>query len=149
MKNIVKSMNATMRTHSTPYVIWSDSGPPYNKNDWTKFVTSWGATPTKTTIYRNLKKVIHAAYAERKDPEEEVQKYITAYRNTPHSTTSRNPANCCLVETWRQNCQDRSSHHKEARRSEMLAKQKTFKLGDKHDKVPVGPRSIPNHQGKG
>ena len=47
-----------------------------------------GATPKKTTpghppangmverFNRNLKYVIHVAYAENKDPEEEVQKYV-------------------------------------------------------------------------
>ena len=82
----------------------TDGGPPYNGKDWVKFVEDWGATPKKTKPYhppangmverfnRNLKKVILAAYAEKKDPYEGVQKYVTAYRNTPHSTTGEKPS---------------------------------------------------------
>ena len=51
MKNITKSMNTIMRTHGTPYEIWSDGGPPYNGHQWDKFVKDWGATPKKTTPY--------------------------------------------------------------------------------------------------
>ena len=29
------------------------------------------------------------AYAEKKDPEEEVQKYVATYRNMPHSTIGK------------------------------------------------------------
>lgn len=59
-------------------LIWSDGGPPYNEKEREKWVTDWGATPKKTTVYhppangmverfnRNLKKVIHAAYPKKK-----------------------------------------------------------------------------------
>ena len=103
MSNTVKSMNTTIRTHGRLYEIWSDGTqftfvtivslvinlflffflygatedhPIMRRRE--KWVTDWGATPKKTTVYhppangmverfnRNLKKVIHAAYPKKK-----------------------------------------------------------------------------------
>ena len=75
---------------------------PYNGHEWTEFVEDWGSKPRKTTPYRPpangmverfnqvLKQTILAAYAEKKDPVDEVDKVVAAYRNTPHTVTGSN-----------------------------------------------------------
>ena len=107
--NIKKMMNTAMRHHGAPDHIWSDGGPPYNGKEWRDWVKSWGAEPHRTSAYnpkangmverfnQNLKKVILAAYAEKKDPEEEVEKYVAAYRNTPHTSLEKNLQNFFLT----------------------------------------------------
>ena len=103
MANIRPFMDQIMRTHGAPEEIRSDGGPPYNGHEWDEWVESWGAKPRKTTPYhppangmverfnRNLKMVLHAAFAEGKDEVEEVHKYVANYRNTPHSITGEKP----------------------------------------------------------
>ena len=97
-------MDRTMRTHGTPDKIWSDGGPPYNGNKWEEYIKDWGIKPKKTTPYdlpanetikrfnRVLKQTILTTYAEKKDLVEEVDKLVTAYRNTPHSVTGQKPS---------------------------------------------------------
>ena len=95
-------MDRQMRTHGVPKEIWTDGGPPYNGHEWTEFVEDWGSKPRKTTPYHPpandmverfnqvLKQTILAAYAEKKDPVDEVDKVVAAYRNTPHTVTGSN-----------------------------------------------------------
>ena len=73
MKELTKVLNRIMRTHRWPNEIWSNGGPPCNSDKW----------PEK--FNQNLKLVILAANTEGKDSEEEVNKYVVPYRNTPHS----------------------------------------------------------------
>ena len=40
---------------------------------------------------RNLKLVIHAGYVDGQDLEEEVAKYVAAYRSTPQTVTGNTP----------------------------------------------------------
>ena len=102
-KELKKVMDHTTWTHGPPEEIWSDGGQPYNGHEWKKWAESWGIKARKTTPYhppanglierfnQGLNRVIHAAYAAGKDPLEEVNKYMVAYRNTPHSTSGEKP----------------------------------------------------------
>ena len=40
----------------------------------------------------SLVKVVHAALTEKKDPKEEVQKFLMMYRSTPHPSTGKCPS---------------------------------------------------------
>ena len=44
-----------------------------------------------------LLKVGHTAYSERKDPRQEVYKYLSSYRTIPHSTTGKTPAELLFI----------------------------------------------------
>ena len=61
-------------------------------------------------FYRNLKLVIHAAYSEGRDPEDEVEKYVAAYGNTPHSVTGKTPN--LLMFNRKQCCTSSPAHHR-------------------------------------
>ena len=90
-----KAMEGTIRTLGRPEQVWSDGGPPYNSHEWKRWNQEWGIRARRTTPYhppangmverfnRNLKLVIHAAYAAKQDVEEEVNKYVSSYRSTP------------------------------------------------------------------
>ena len=41
---------------------------------------------------QGIKRAILAAYVAELDPEDEVVKYVDAYRNTPHSVTGEKPS---------------------------------------------------------
>ena len=103
-KDIALAMEDSFGQHGVPDSILSDGGPPYTGKDWKLFAEEWGFTRKRASpehpqangmverFNRNLKKVIHAATVERKDPKTEVNRYIMAYRNTPHTTTGRKPS---------------------------------------------------------
>ena len=69
---------------------------------------------------RNLKMVIHAASAENTDPMDELNKYVAAYRNTPHMVMGKKPSKLLFnrdVKTKlpRKDSRSSSSHHTNAR----------------------------------
>ena len=82
---------------------------------------------------RNLKLVIHAAYMSGQDLEEEVEKYVAAYRSTPHAFTSPSPNK--LMFDWELNSKlpsiPQAAHHKEAQKRDEEAKQATKTRYDK------------------
>ena len=104
MAELRKVMDRQMRSHGVPKEIWTDGGPPYNGQEWRDYVEDWGGKPKRTTPYHPpangmverfnqvLKQTILAAYADRKDPVEEVDKVVSAYRNTPHTVTKVKPS---------------------------------------------------------
>ena len=77
-------MDRQMRTHGVPKEIWTDGGPPYNGHEWTEFVEDWGSKPRKPL------RTTRQPTAEKKDPVDEVDKVVAAYRNTPHTVTGSN-----------------------------------------------------------
>ena len=85
---------------------------------------------------RNLKLVIHAAYAEGQDPEEEVNKYVAAYRSTPHTVTGYTPNKLMFnreISTKLPSIPTKSlaKHHKIARERDQAAKTKAKEAFDK------------------
>ena len=84
----------------------------------------------------SLKKTIHAAIAEGKDPKKAVWKFTYAYRNTPHSTTGEKSSKLffnrdinekILAPTKKQT----GPHHEKARRNIKSAKEKAKAYTDK------------------
>merc|ERR1712030_188654 len=133
-------MDRTLRTHRVPEEIWTDGGPPYNGHEWREYVEDWGSKPKRTTPYHPpangmverfiqvLKQTILAAYADRKDPVEEVDKVVSAYRNTPHSVTKVKPSKLMFnrdihTKLPRFTEAPRGKHHKEARENDRAAKE--------------------------
>ena len=97
-------MAKSISTHGRPNEIWSDSGPPYNSHKWTQWLKNREIKAKKTMtyhppangmverFYQGIKRAILAAYVAELDPEDEVVKYVFAYRNTPHSVTGEKPS---------------------------------------------------------
>ena len=89
---------------------------------------------------QELKHVLHAAYAEDKDPEEEVQKYVASYRNTPHSSTGEKPSKLLFgrevaTKLPRMQKTPRGSYHREARKRDEKAKKGMKEIYDKKKRV--------------
>ena len=99
----------------------------------------WGGTPRKTTPYHPpangmverfnqvLKQTILTAYAEKKDPIEEVDKMVAAYRNTPHTVTKVKPSLLMFnrdisTKLPRFTKTPRGRHHTEAKKNNREAK---------------------------
>ena len=152
MLELKKVLAQTMRSHGKPAEIWSDGGAPYNGGEWEEWVRSWGTKPKKTTpehppangmverFNQELKHVLHAAYAEDKDPEEEVNKFVAAYRNTPHSSTGEKPSKLLFgrdVATKLPRFQKTPAgkHHQSARKMEKEKKDEMKRQYDRKHRV--------------
>ena len=101
---VIPMIEAQFRRHGVPTSLRTDNGPPFNSEGFVKFLHDGGAQQLRTTPLwptangeverqnRSLMKVIRAAYAERKTWKREVQRFLMAYRSTPHSTMVVAPA---------------------------------------------------------
>ena len=90
--------------HGIPDSITHDNGPCYNGGEWRKFARGWGFEsrpctpehPQSNGIAERfmgvLVKVVHAAVASKQDPRVEVRRRLLNYRNTPHPSTGKTPA---------------------------------------------------------
>ena len=90
--------------HGIPDSITHDNGPCYNSGDWIKFARKWGFDARPCTpehpqangiaerFMGVLVKVVHAAVANDQDPRVEVRRRLLNYRNTPHPSTGKTPA---------------------------------------------------------
>ena len=90
--------------HGIPDSITHDNGPCYNSSDWIKFAKKWGFEARPCTpehpqangiaerFMGVLVKVVHAAVASNQDPRVEVRRRLLNYRNTPHPSTGKTPA---------------------------------------------------------
>ena len=148
LTELKKALTDTIRTHGRPEEVWSKGGPPYNSHEWKKWNKDWGIKAKRTMPYhqpangmvqrlnRNLKLIIHTAYTEVKDPEEEVAKYVTAYRATPHTVTGQMPNKHMFNREIndklpRRQSKPQEKHHKEARKRDRETKEEAKTYYDK------------------
>ena len=84
----------------------------------------------------SLKKVVHAAIAERKDPKKAVKEFTFAYRNTPHSTTGQKPSLLFFNRDLKGKLPSipkttKGRHHEQAREKIKEAKEKSREYTDR------------------
>jgi transposase InsO family protein len=87
-----------------PVSVTHDRGPPYNSAEWKKYAKEKGFETRACTpehpegnglaerFMSVLVKTVHAAVALDKDPKVEVARRVMNYRNTPHPSTGKTPA---------------------------------------------------------
>ena len=89
--------------HGIPELIISDNGPPFNSDEFSRYVTAIGSRHHPITprwpqangevekFNQPLEKTIQAAVVEGKVWKQELQRFLLQYRTTPHSTTKVAP----------------------------------------------------------
>ena len=102
--NAITSLSRIFNTFGNPTYFISDNGPPFTSQRLKSFLQSRGIKHRKITplwpqangeaerFMRPLNKNIRTAHLEKKDIENEVQKFLFAYRNTPHGSTKIPPS---------------------------------------------------------
>lgn len=100
----ISSLSRTFSMYGNPKSVISDNGPPFTSKQFADFLQSRGVTHRRVTpvwpqangeaerFMRPLKKTIQTAHLEKKNIASEVENFLFAYRNTPHSTTKVSPA---------------------------------------------------------
>ena len=89
--------------HGIPELIISDNGPPFNSDEFSRYVTAIGSRHHPITprwpqangevekFNQPLEKTIQAAVVEGKVWKQELQRFLLQYRTTPHCTTKVAP----------------------------------------------------------
>ena len=137
-----------------PEEIIHDGGSPYQSRDWRRYARRTGFKSMKCTpehpqanglaekFMGTIVKVTHAALAEKKDPKEELQKFLMMYRATPHSSTGKSPSELLLNRKIRIKVpgvikKPECKEHKEAKEKHKEERTKQKKYADKHRRAKV------------
>ena len=104
---VIPKLDKIFATHGFPYTLKTDGGPPFNGTDSHDFARYMKWTGIKHKIVspddpeanglaenfmKNLSKTWKIALTEKKNPQQELYKFLRHYRATPHSTTGKPPA---------------------------------------------------------
>ena len=157
-------LDRTFATHGIPEEVVHDGGPPYNGKEWRRYAKETGfeikpCTPEHPQsnglaekMMTSIVKLTHAALAEKKNPKEEISKFLINYRNTPHSSTKKKPSELMMNRTVRTKLPalikpPRNELHLTAQANDRAAKAKHKEYGDKHRRakhteVGVGDRVL-------
>ena len=103
-KDIIKRLDAQFARHGIPRSLRTDNGPNLVSNEMESYLKEMGITHKLTTPLwprangeverqnRSLLKAMRAFHVEKKDWKTELNKYLLAYRSTPHSVTGKSPS---------------------------------------------------------
>ena len=101
---IIRCLGNHFTRHGIPETLRTDNGPNLVSHEMEEFLDELGIKHKKTIPLwprangeverqnKSLLKAMCAAQAERKPWQQELQKYLLAYRSTPHTTTGVSPA---------------------------------------------------------
>ena len=101
---VIRSLKAMFSTHGIPLSITSDNGPQFVSKEYRDFLEENGISSRHVTPYwpaangeverhnRTLLKYIRATAAAGEKWQEEMWKFLLAYRTTPHAVTGVSPA---------------------------------------------------------
>lgn len=139
-----------------PLEIVSDNGPQFTSLEFQQFCKSWGIHHHAVTpeypqanseierFFKTILKTIRIAVVEGKDWKDELRHYLLTYRNTPHSTTGKSPAELMYGRNLRDNLPSPEASpttvYKEAETFDKQQKQIIKKNADKDQKLK--PSSI-------
>ena len=102
--NVIRCLEKFFATHGLPECIRSDNGPQFRSQEFAKFLADLSIKHVKGIPYwppsngevenhnQTLLKAIRIAKIEKKDYKREVERFLFAYRTTPHCTTGVSPA---------------------------------------------------------
>lgn len=140
--HVAPKLNEIFSMMGVPEVIKTDNGPPFNGEQFSSYLKSWGINHRKVTPYypqangqvenfnRNIKKVIQRSHIDNVDWRGELQAFLRGYRSTPHESTGVAPAKLIFIDPNLSKLPQRLSHgqdseqDKAARKRDKRAKKK-------------------------
>ena len=104
---VIPHIDKVFSTHGFPDKVKTDGGPPFNgtgSHGYYQYMKWAGVESRRVSpddpeanglaenFMKNIKKIWHSAIVEKKNPRQELYKFLRNYRSTPHSSTGRSPA---------------------------------------------------------
>ena len=159
---VIDSLNEAFSRHGLPVTVKSDNGPQFRSSEFAEYCTENNITHLRVTAKwaqangeverqnASLLKRIRIAQAERKDWKRELRKYLAQYRNLPHTTTGRTPAELLYNRKLRGKLPDIGSnpvvdHELRDRDSEMKGRSKIYadeRRGARYSEIETGDRVL-------
>ena len=102
--SVIPKLDKMFATHGIPETMTSDNGPPFNGDDYQRYLTALGINKNPSTpkwpqgnaeverFNQPLGKALKTATIEGKVWQQEINRFLLQYRTTPHSTTKVSPA---------------------------------------------------------
>ena len=102
-KTCIPKIDSIFATHGIPEKVKTDNCPPFNGNDFARYMKALRIDWTTSTqlwpqgysnvesFMKTLKKLIKTSYAEGKNWKHELNKFLLAYRTTSHTTPNVPP----------------------------------------------------------
>ena len=151
-ESLQPKLDEVWATHGVPEKVVHDGGPPYNSHSWRKYAKSVGFESEMCTpehpqsnglaekFMSSVVKVTHAALAAKKDPVEEMNRFLMNYRAAPHSSTGKSPSELLNGRKMKMKVpavipKPKGKIHKEAQKKNKEEKEKQKKYADKHRKA--------------
>ena len=147
---VIPHVDKIFATHGFPDRIQSDGGPPFNGSGSHLYYQymKWAGVESSPVspedpeanglaenFMKSLKKLWHPAIIEKKNPRQELYKFLRNYRATPHASTGRSPAELLYNRKMKTRLPQFSkpAHDPElrARDADAKARQKHYKDGKK------------------
>ena len=104
-KVIISRLRTQFARHGIPHSLRTDNGPEFVSDEFRQFLSEIGIQHRRNTPLwplatgeverqnRTLLKTLKIAHAEQKNWNIELQRFLLAYRTTPHTTTGESPSN--------------------------------------------------------
>ena len=101
---VIPKLDKVFATHGIPSVVKADNGPPFNSDDFERYLNTLGIEREPSTpewpqcnaeverFMQPLGKVIKTAHIEGRAWQQELYRFFLQYRTTPHTTTQVPPS---------------------------------------------------------
>ena len=147
-QKVIPKLDSIFARHGIPSHLTSDNGPPFLSHEFGRYMTAMGITHTTSTplwpqgnaeveaFMKPLGKAIKTAHLERRPWQQELSRFLLAYRSTPHSTTKVLPAQLLYNREMRGKLPSLPRNHKivnrhrEAKENQIKAKDKGKEYAD-------------------
>ena len=147
-QKVIPKLDSIFARHGIPSHLTSDNGPPFQSHEFGRYMTAMGITHTTSTplwpqgnaeveaFMKPLGKAIKTAHLERRPWQQELSRFLLAYRSTPHSTTKVPPAQLLYNREMRGKLPSLPRNHKiinrhrEAKENQIKAKDKGKEYAD-------------------
>ena len=101
---VILRLDKIFATHGIPNIVKTDNGPPFNGEEYSRYLTALEITPKFSTPFwpqgnaeaerfmQPLGKILRTAKAKNRPWQQELNRFLLQYRTTPHTTTGVPPA---------------------------------------------------------
>ena len=124
---VVPHIDKVFSTHGFPERVLTDGGPPFNgtgSHPYYQYM-KWAGVDSRRVapedpeanglaenFMKVIKKVWQSALVEKKNPRQELYKFLRNYRSTPHTSTGKSPAEALFGRAIRTRLPQTTSHGK-------------------------------------
>ena len=109
--HVLPKLDSIFSLMGIPKILKSDNGPPFQGHEFAEFCRNLGVKHRKITplwpqangqvenFNKSIKQIIQKSFVSNSDWRSELNKFLRAYRNTPHSSTKVAPSDLLFIKS--------------------------------------------------